>query len=475
MKVCKLWLPALILGLIGSAALISDVVFNGTGRGFFLSSGVCAAIFVFSLAALLIIGFVMSGMSRKTGLESTAPGRNPGAGVFGFIASVAIIGSAVIGILSFSTSDSQLAIAASAILSLFGGVVLLYESCISFTGHNGMVKRPMLSFGPILWCCGRLVLMFINYQRISLYASVKYDIFSTALLLMFLFYHAMYLSQPEKPVALRRMTLYGIIYIACAVAVCGDLFTRMIVPVTVTDGVDSVVVEPTVSRILSCICDLSLACYAGFFIIGAHKNSVYTLIEDETEDGEEDPDTVFLGSLSSGKNENETGKTSGGIVIENETGDDKKDEADTAEGSIDSLFRTASAAALAVDDQPTAEEPVIEAAPETNESVIADTASETKESVPEEAAPETNESVTEEAAPETNEPVTEEAAPAAYEAAKQPIAENVKAYAPETDLIGELSEHAKIDEQKELDEMFSGSDEDYDELFRILDEMSAEE
>ena len=166
MKVCKLWLPALLLGLVGGAALICDTIFNGTGKGFFLNSDVCAAVFVISLALLVIIGFVMSAMSRNVGLESTSPGKNPGAGIFGFITSASIIGIGVITILSFSTADSQLFAGITAVLSVFGGIVLLYESCISFTGHNGMVKRPLLSFGPVLWCCATIS-MFLCMQLLN--------------------------------------------------------------------------------------------------------------------------------------------------------------------------------------------------------------------------------------------------------------------------------------------------------------------
>ena len=488
MKVCKLWLPALFLGLVGGAALICDTLYNGTGRGFFLSSDVCAAVFVISVVLLIIVGYVMSAMSRNIGLESTTPGKNPGAGIFGFISSASIIGLGVITMLSFGTSDSQFLAGLSAVLSMFGGIVLLYESCISFTGHNGMVKRPLLSFGPVLWCCGKLLVMFLNYQRVSLYAAVKYDVISTSLLLMFLFYHAMYLSQPEKPVALRRMTLYGIMYIACIAAVCGDIIVKMFVPSVASEGVDAIVIEPTISRILTCVSDISLAGYAAFFITGAHRNSVYKLIEDEEE--ESDEDTEFLGSLSEDKQE-EAAAVSGGLVIEKEEHEEKPD---TSEGSIDVLFSAAAQESKAETPADAGEAP---AATMTYESVTEEPA----------AAPMTYENVTEEpaAAPMTYESVTEEpaAAPMTYEsvaaepetlpvtpqsAANEPAdtAEAEKAAAPEAvqnesksaapnDLIEELEAHAEQDEQRELDEMFADSDEDYEELFKILDEMSGGE
>ena len=469
MKVCKLWLPALLLGLVVGAALICDTIFNGTGKGFFLNSDVCAAVFVISLALLVIIGFVMSAMSRNVGLESTSPGKNPGAGIFGFITSASIIGIGVITILSFSTADSQLFAGITAVLSVFGGIVLLYESCISFTGHNGMVKRPLLSFGPVLWCCAKLLVMFFNYQHVSLHAAVKYDVFSTALLLLFLFYHAMYLSQPEKPVALRRMTLYGIMYIACVAAVCGDIIVKMFVPGTATDGVDAIVVEPTISRILTCVCDISFAGYAALFIIGAHKNSVYKLVEGEEE---EDADTTFLDSLNEEKKE-EAAATTGSIHVESEEHEEKPD---TSEGSIDILFSGAAAAAATEDDakpDDTTEEP--ETAPMTFDDIgeEPEAAPMTYESVSEEPenAPMTYESVAEESAEsyEAKEEINEE--PAADEntqVTKEPAAVS-------NDLIEELEAHAEQDEQREIDEMFADSDEDYEELFKILDEMSAEE
>ena len=312
MKVKKLWIPALILGAVGAAALICDTLFNAQGKEFFLSSFLCTAVFVGALVLLVIIGYVMSAMSRNVEIQSSKPGRNIGAGIFGFIAAVALIGSSVIGILSFGSSGSQIWEGISVLFSMLGGIMMIYEACISFTGHNGMTKRRILSLGPVVWCCVRFTLMFINYHRISFSASVNFDIFSTALLLLFLYYHAMYLSWPEKTVALRRMTLYAILYAACAAAVYGFIITNMAVLPKAVNGIDVLVIEPTISRLLTCTADIAFALYAVFFVVGAHMNTVLT---DAPDAEPEDEDTKFLGSLNA-------------VLYDEEESADEKEESD---------------------------------------------------------------------------------------------------------------------------------------------------
>ena len=58
MKIKNLWLPVIILTLIGGTAKICDTLFNVHGEGFFFGSGVCNAIVIASIVLILIIGLI---------------------------------------------------------------------------------------------------------------------------------------------------------------------------------------------------------------------------------------------------------------------------------------------------------------------------------------------------------------------------------------------------------------------------------
>ncbi len=60
MKLKKLWIPMLILTVIGGSIKICDTVFNVYGDGFIFNSMVCNWIFAVSAAILLIIGWILS-------------------------------------------------------------------------------------------------------------------------------------------------------------------------------------------------------------------------------------------------------------------------------------------------------------------------------------------------------------------------------------------------------------------------------
>ena len=260
MKLKFLWLPMVILTLIGGAAKICDTLFNLNGDGFFLNSTVCNFIFIISLALLLILGFVLSIADRKKNFTAT-PVKDTLCGIFGFIASVSLIGGGVISTLSLGTSSSLAGDLIVCILTLFGGAVLLFESCISFTGHNSMAKMPVLTLAVPLWCCARFITLFVSYSKVSVHATEMFDIIFVALLLMFLFYQSMFFAQINVSTAVRKTIVYGMPFLMGALVVTIDIIIKMTMPQTVSN-VDTYIVEPTITRIISCVGDLALCGYA---------------------------------------------------------------------------------------------------------------------------------------------------------------------------------------------------------------------
>ncbi|MGN0469282.1 MAG: hypothetical protein ACI4GV_00025 [Acutalibacteraceae bacterium] len=260
MKLKFLWLPMIILTLIGGAAKICDTLFNLNGDGFFLNSTACNFIFIICLALLLISGFLLSIADRKKKFAA-APVKDTLCGIFGFIASVSLIGGGVISMLNLGTSSALAGDAIVCILTLFGGAVLLFESCISFTGHNSMAKMPVLTLAVPLWCCARFISLFVAYSKVSVHATEMFDIIFVALLLMFLFYQSMFFAQINVSTAVRKTIVYGMPFLMGALVVTIDIIIKMIMPQTVSN-VDTYIVEPTITRIISCVGDLALCGYA---------------------------------------------------------------------------------------------------------------------------------------------------------------------------------------------------------------------
>ena len=269
MKIRHLWLPALLLTLIGGAAKICDTVFTLNGQQFFIDSTACNFIFVGALLLLLIIGFVMSICDRKKSVKAS-PSKNSLAGIFGFISSVALIGSSVIGILGLGSSSNLSADLIYCILTLFGGAVLLFESCISFTGHNSIERIPVLSLAVPLWGCARLISLFMTYTKVSIQCTEMFDIISVALLVLFLFYQSMFFAQINQSTDAKKLTIYGLAFIMSAVVVTADLVIKK-----TYSG------ELTVSNILSYICDISFCGYAICLIRDIFKKSS---VKDEGDD-----------------------------------------------------------------------------------------------------------------------------------------------------------------------------------------------
>ena len=293
MKLRKLWIPALILLIIGGGAKICDTIFNVYGKGFYFDSYICNCIFNASFLLLLIIGYILSIADHKKKFESNVQ-KDFMCGMFGFIASVLIIGTGVLTLLELDNSKIV-----DSIFAILAGLILLYESCISFTGHNGMKKVPIVALFVPVWCCMRFISLFQEYAHRSLYSVELYDIIALAFLLIFLFYQAMYLAGVNNTAAVRKSAVYGTMYAVIGLVAYADLFIKMFYPQPAASNIDTQIVEPTFINIITYASYAALCFYAMFFVKDALKGAERSLTESVYDaDDEDDDGMVDISELS---------------------------------------------------------------------------------------------------------------------------------------------------------------------------------
>ena len=286
MKLKKFWIPTLLLGIIGGSAKLCDTLLNNGEKKFFLSSEICNYVFIGTIVLLLLIGYIMLIASRKEQARVQIE-KNIPAGLFGFLASVAVLGSGVIAMLSLGAQTNRTENLITCILGICGGVVMLYESCISITGHNGLTKAPILSLALPIWACGKLIVLFIDYSKVSIHSTEMYDVVSTSFLCMFLYYQAMLFAEINTAKAFRRSVVYGCCFIMCGLVTTTDIIIKMFFPVKAANAnIDVLTVEPTLARLLICAADAAFCFYAIFLLAGIAKKAVVT--ENDNDDDDED-------------------------------------------------------------------------------------------------------------------------------------------------------------------------------------------
>ena len=258
MKLRKFWIAASLLFVIGGVIKICDTLFNVHGTGFVLSTTACNLTLAACVVVLYDIGIGLSIADRKKTFRAE-PTKNMFCGVFGFIASVTLLGGGVVRIIAGENL-------AESILAVLAGIVLLYEACISFTGVNGLKKLPVIALIVPIWCCTRFIMLFINYNQKSLLATELFDIVAVAFLIMFLFYQSMYFAAINNRLAVRKAAVYGVVFIMLNTIVCADLIIKMVIGTQPQPNIDTQVVEANILNIMMIVGDLAFSCYAFFFI-----------------------------------------------------------------------------------------------------------------------------------------------------------------------------------------------------------------
>ena len=285
MKLKKLWIPMFILTVIGGCAKICDTLFNVHGEGFFLDTAVCNGILVGCIVLMLLLGLIFGALDKKVELNAK-PSKNILTGIFGFISSVMLVGGSVINLLSMS--DASIATMVGHLLVAVAGCVLLFESCISFTGTNGMKKVPLLTLLVPLGIAARFIMLFATYKSRSVMSMEIFDMVADALLLMFFLYQSMFYAGVNNSLAVRKTNVYGYTFFIAGLVVAVDLFIKMSYPMTVTN-VDTEIVEPTLINIMNGVCYISLSIYALCML--------YDMQKAPKEQSDEDDDDDYFGEL----------------------------------------------------------------------------------------------------------------------------------------------------------------------------------
>ena len=379
MNLRKIWIPALLLTLLGGTVKLCDTIFTVQGNTFFLNSFASNCFFGVCLVMLYIIGLGMSASDRKKKFRAKVK-KNYICGCAGFVASVMIIAS---GIITQLTQTSGVSI--ECIMSIAAGGILLYESCISFTGHNGMKKAPILGLIMPVWCTLRFIALYGQNNQKSLVSMEWFDVIYTAILILFLFYHSMLLADVNHSQALRRTAVYGTCFIAAAVVACTDMFIRM-GNQPVRDNVDKLIVEPTLVNLMTYIGDLALCVYAALFIRDMLKSAEDTIVD-------EDDDEAVTVSASAGAETVKDGKKSGAEKTKKEKKTRKAKKDEKAESGEEKPEQP--------DDEEKAEEPddkPDEAADEENQDETEDNSGSNSEADESAEEPEENDEVTDEPA-----------------------------------------------------------------------------
>lgn len=290
MKLKKLWIPMFILTVIGGCAKICDTLFNVHGEGFFLDTAVCNGILVGCIVLMLLLGLIFGALDKKVELNAK-PSKNILTGIFGFISSVMLVGGSVINLLSMS--DASIATMVGHLLVAVAGCVLLFESCISFTGTNGMKKAPLLTLLVPLGIAARFIMLFATYKSRSVMSMEIFDMVADALLLMFFLYQSMFYAGVNNSLAVRKTNVYGYTFFIAGLVVAVDLFIKMSYPMTVTN-VDTEIVEPTLINIMNGVCYVSLSFYA--------LCMMYDMQKAPSAKSDEDDDDDYFGELEADSN-----------------------------------------------------------------------------------------------------------------------------------------------------------------------------
>ncbi len=452
MKLKHLWPFMLVMTIIGGGVKIGDTICTLNGNEFFIDSSYCNIIFIGAIVLCLIVGYIMSFIDRKKTFD-IEPQKNTFGGFFGFITSVALIGGAVISLLGLGSSKSFSADLIYCLLTLFGGGVLLFQSCVLFTGSNSMKKVPILALAVPLWGCARLISLFMEYTKVSIQCTEMFDIISVVLLLMFLFYQSTFFANINKDVAVRKMIVYGVTFVMSTVIVTADLIIKKVFAN-----------ELTVSNVLTYVSDIAFCGYALCLMASILKSAkVYDENDDDEDFSDDEPKNVKKSKL-----------------IEDDMADGEKSEPIAKKLIIEEKPEPTEKPVVEKKPEPT-EKPVVEKKPEPTEKPVVENKSEPTENPVIEKKPEPTEKPVVEKKPEpTEKPVVEKKPEPTEnpvvekkpEPTEKPVVEN-KSEPTENPTVENKPEPTAKSSNIEKTEPISKGDSAYDEIFKLLDEMSS--
>lgn len=107
-----------------------------------------------------------------------------------------------------TTANPGLHAAAAVLCLLFGALQSFMAACLCM-GRDPFKKAPLLYLPGVLWGMAWLVVVYVFYARSSSTVENIFSLFSSALMLISLFYLAAALSGSGEERALRRLLIFG--------------------------------------------------------------------------------------------------------------------------------------------------------------------------------------------------------------------------------------------------------------------------
>lgn len=272
MKIKYTSIPLLVLLLIGGGLKLCQTIFAAYSMDFFLSADMTTLCVACCIGLMLVIGIILSLCDRQKPVVNQVS-KNIPASMAGFVASVAILGTSALKIISLVTngSASLFGDVLSVFISLFGGIVLLYENCILFTGINKMKNTQLMALCVPLWFCSRLVSLYSSYAAVAIRRTEIFDFVAVALMAIFFYHQSVYFAElPQKRTPI-KLFVFGAPMVIAAVVSTADLITKSVISNAWTD-----------TAIVQYVGDLAIAFYAVFLMYGALRTQKAETAEPQT-------------------------------------------------------------------------------------------------------------------------------------------------------------------------------------------------
>lgn len=311
MKIKHTWLPMILLLLAGGGLKLCHTVFAANSADFFLSADVTNFVFGGCVAAMLVIAFLVSLADKKTPVVNRVS-KNIPAAIFGFIASIAILGTAALKVISLVSngSESLLGDVASVFIALFGSVVLLYENCVLFTGINKLATMPLLALCVPLWYCSRVISLFAAYSKTSIRSTEIFDFVAVVLMLLFFYHQSVHFAQLKDKRSPIKLFVFGMPMVLCTLVAVADMIVKSFLTNTWSDML-----------IVQYAGDIAVAFYALFLMYGSLKETTLALKSESENEADKKNDKPAIRTSSAPSSEEIKS-----ILIENAESDKKTEQ-----------------------------------------------------------------------------------------------------------------------------------------------------
>lgn len=232
MKIKLSWIPFIPITLLSVFLRAYQVVYvnSGVDQGF-LNNETIWVIYAAMIALLFVVLAIFTAADRKTsGFYDIS--KNFFAGIFSFIAGIALIGGCAQEVISVLNGSLGAAVLVDALFSVLAGAAFIIMGVSSLSGKIKGKKLKVLMLFPPVWGCIRLIYTFMNYTKSSIHSFDMTNVIFMAFGTLFLFNVAMIYAGVKTRNPVKAVFLYGMPMIAVTLTYCAAIAVTKIV----TDG-----------------------------------------------------------------------------------------------------------------------------------------------------------------------------------------------------------------------------------------------